>query len=84
MTNAALVSVKFHLLLETLLGKVDFINKYNLDSLLEDSIVELRLPEGGVHRESLATLLDIELVEFEDNNVKQNEKATEKIFSDSE
>lgn len=66
MTNIAHVNASFYLRIETELSEAEYLSKFNKETLVAAK-VELILPDGSVHKVSLADLVTFETEEFEDN-----------------
>ena len=69
--NTAHVNASFYLLFNTGLTQEEFELKFNKDILI-NSQVSVTLPDGSVHIADFADLLELNLVDFE-----EQEKATE-------
>jgi hypothetical protein len=66
MSNIAHVNASFYLRIETELTEEEYFNKFDKETIVA-SKVELTLPDGSVHKVSLADILTFDTEEFEEN-----------------
>lgn len=70
MTNTVHMLASFYLLLKTGLSQDEFMNKFNIDTIV-DSKIQFVLPDGSTYEATFASLEGLELDTFE-----EQEKAT--------
>jgi hypothetical protein len=76
MSNVAHVNASFYLRIETDLSEEEYFNKFDRETIAA-SKVELVLPDGSVHKVSLADLVKFETEEFEENEKPLSNKPSD-------
>lgn len=78
MKNVAHIEAGLYLIFDTDLSKEEFQDSFNKDDIYGTK-VEIKLPNGQVHKASFADIEKFILVDFENNKDEEKEKATKHI-----